>query len=142
MSIQYVFPLSAVIAFPHDEKASALLRGRVSDREAPVQIVRASEQIRGLMDNVFQVKLVLQRVMLAVSVAALLAIALIVWLSVQMRSQEFAIAQRLGAGRTLPALLVGGELLILFATALLLSLLIVSGASLFEDRLGLFWFGR
>ena len=137
-----VFPLSAVIAFPFDEKATALLRGRVSDREAPVQIVRASDQIRGLMDNVFQVKLVLQRVMLVVSAAALLAIALIVWLSVQMRSQEFAIAQRLGAGRTLPALLVGGELLILFATALLLSLLIVWGTSLFEDRLGLFWFGR
>lgn len=134
------FPLSAVLVFPHDAKASALIRGRVADREAPVQILRASEQIQSLMDNVFQVKVVLQGVMLAVSIAALLALGLVVWLSVQMRRREFDLAERLGARLGLSALLVTTELGLLASIALAFSLSVIWGATQFETQLMQFWF--
>ncbi len=134
------FPLSAVLVFPFDEKASALLCGRVEERKAPLQILRATDQIRGLMDNVLQVKAVLQGVMLAVGLAAGLAIALVIWLSVQMRQREFDISRRLGAGPGLPAALVSCELVMLLALALAISLSIVWSASRLKDQIALLWF--
>lgn len=133
------FPLSSILVFPQGRKAAALLQGRVADRGAPTQILRASDQIRGLMDNVFQVARVLRGVMLAVSAAAVLAMALVVWLSVQMRGREFEIARRLGAGPGLPAALVAAELGMLLAAAAVLSLLLLWTATWFEDGLAMLW---
>ncbi|MDV7144290.1 hypothetical protein R3X27_16520 [Tropicimonas sp. TH_r6] len=134
------FPLSAVLVFPFDEKSSALLRGRVEARDTAVQILRPTDQIRGLMENVFQVKSVLQGVMLAVSLAALLAMALVVWLSVQMRRREFDVALRLGAGPGLPAALVASELLLLLTAAVIISLAVTWSAALMEDQIAQLWF--
>lgn len=136
------FPISAVLAFPFDEKSSALLRGRVAGREAPVQMLRTTEPIAGLMHNVFQVKAVLQGVMFAVSAAALLAMALVVWLSAQMRRREFEIARRLGASAGLPAALVATELVILAGLAVLIGLAMVWTGTVFEDLLIDLWMRR
>ena len=136
------FPISAVLVFPPDEKSSALLRGRVGELDSPVQILRTTEPIAGLMNNVLQVKSVLQGVMLAVSAAALLAIALVIWLSAQMRRREFEIARRLGAGPGLPTALVVTEILIMAAAALLIALAAVSLGTAFEDRMVEFWMRR
>lgn len=119
------FPLSAVLVFPNDRKAATLLQGRVADLDRPVQILRASEAVRGLMNNVLRVTEILGRVLLAVSVAALLAMGLVVWLSVQMRAREFDIARRLGAPRLLPVLLVGTEIALIATAAFAISLLIL-----------------
>ncbi len=128
------FPLSSVLVFPHDARAAALLQGRVADLGRAVQILRPSEQIRGLMDDVLRVKTLLQRVMAAIGGAALLSMGLVVWLSVQMRRREFDIAHRLGADPALPVALVAAELLILLIAACALALLLVWGASSLEDE--------
>ncbi len=134
------FPLTAVLVFPFDEKASALLRGRVGERDANVQILRATDQIRGLMDNVLQVKAILQGVMLAVGLAAGLAVGLVVWLSAQMRRREFDISRRLGAGPGLPVALLSCEMVLLSGVALAVSLSFVWTALVFEAQIARLWF--
>lgn len=117
--------LTAVLVFPNDAKAAALIRGRVADQRLGHQIVRPIQPIGGLLENVFAVKKVLDRVIVALSVAALFALGLVLALSVQMRSREFDIAQRLGGRQGLPALLVLGELSLLCLAALAVSAALV-----------------
>lgn len=71
-------PLSAILLFPDDPKSAALIRGRVADLDSERQIQRPTEPIRGLLDNVFKIKDVQNRVVLAISAAALLALGLVV----------------------------------------------------------------
>ena len=117
--------LTAVLVFPDDVKAAALIQGRVADQRLSHQIIRPIQPIGGLLENVFAVKKVLDRVIVALSVAALFALGLILALSVQMRSREFDIAQRLGGRKGLPALLVLGELSLLCLAALAVSAALV-----------------
>ena len=133
------YPVSAVIALPPDRKASALLQGRVADRGGGHQIVRTGDEIRGLMDNVLRVAEILRGVLLAVSIAALLAMALVVWLTAQMRRREFEIARRLGARRALPFALVGMELGLLAAAAGALSLALLFAATRVGDGMAFIW---
>lgn len=118
-------PLTAILVFPDDPKAAALIRGRVGDEQNDRQIVRPVVPISGLLADVFAVKKVLDRVMIALSVAALIALGLVLSLSMQMRSKEFEIAQRLGGRRGLSVLLASGELGILSLAALVLSTLLI-----------------
>jgi putative ABC transport system permease protein len=48
-----IYPVTAVIAVPHDEKSGTLLRGRYLDKEETQQIVEPAEVIDGLLQNIF-----------------------------------------------------------------------------------------
>ncbi len=90
------YPITAVIAAPYDERSAALLRGRYLDPDQAEQIVVPAEVIRGLLDEVFRIRRVLDAIVLVVAVAAGLALALAGFLSVRLREREIETVFKLG----------------------------------------------
>jgi putative ABC transport system permease protein len=128
-------PLSSILVQLADARSAAVLRGRVEDAGSARQIFRPLGVVQGLLDEVFRIKSVLEMLVAAVSIAALLAVGMMVWLSLKLRHREFEIARRVGADRSAMARLVGTELLLLCAAAAaicvaLLAVLEIYGASL------------
>ncbi len=93
------YPVSAVIAIPWDGRAAAILRGRYLAPEAPTQIVVPDQVVQGLLATLFRISRVLDAVFVVVGAAALVAVALAVYLSLKLRADEVATATRLGCHR-------------------------------------------
>ena len=134
------FPLSAILVEPPDARAAAMLRGRVEDAGTARQIFRPSGVVQELLDDVFRIKSVLNMLVAAVSIAALLALGMMIWLSLKLRRREFEVARRIGADRGAMVRLVGAELGLLCAAALalcvgLLLALEIHGATLVRGLL-------
>lgn len=106
------YPLTAVIAVPHDAKSATLLRGRYLARETPHQMVRPKDVIDRLLAEIFRIKNVLEAVILVVSGATVLAIALVFVLSLRLRQKEMATIFQLGCRRRTIACLLASEMLI------------------------------
>lgn len=112
------FPVSAVIAVPHDRKSSALLRGRYLSKEDTAQIVQPLETTQGLLQNIFRVGVLFDAVIALVGSATLLALGLVFALSLRLRHKEIQTIFLLGCSRTTVLRLVSAEiLLILLASA-------------------------
>ncbi|WP_425046018.1 ABC transporter permease [Primorskyibacter sp. S87] len=120
-------PISAILVFPRSDKAAALLKGRVVDQAETRQIVQVDEVVEQLLTRVFQMKTVLQNVVAAMAVAALLALLLVIVLSVRMRQREFEIANQIGAPRRHAVWLVAVELVLVLFVALILTGLVAGG---------------
>ena len=120
-----VYPISAVIAVPHDTKSDTILRGRYLSKEETQQIVRPAEVIDGLLQNIFRIKNVLDAVISVVALATVLAMALVFALSLRLRQREIETIFKLGCSRLTIARLVGAEiLLIVFASGVFCSVLV------------------
>jgi putative ABC transport system permease protein len=117
------FPLTAILAVPHDDKSATLLRGRYLGEALPSQIVRPTEVIATLLQNIFKIKQVLDIIFTVVSVAMLLAIVLIMILSLRLRQPEIETMYKLGCSRLKMAELVAAEL----GSIVLLSLILTAG---------------
>ncbi|MEA2079481.1 MAG: hypothetical protein U9P00_06405 [Pseudomonadota bacterium] len=109
------YPLSAVIALPHDDKAATILRGRYQNTETPYQIVRPADVIDTLMTNIFRIRNVLDAVILFVGLATLMALVLVFALSLRLRQREIDTLFKLGCSRLTMAQLLGAEIVIITA---------------------------
>jgi putative ABC transport system permease protein len=117
------FPLTAILAVPHDDKSATLLRGRYLAETIPSQIVRPTEVIAALLQNIFKFKQVLDIIFTVVSVAMILAIVLIMTLSLRLRQPEIETMYKLGCSRLKMVELVAAEL----GAIVLLSLMLTAG---------------
>ena len=117
------FPLTAILAVPHDDKSATLLRGRYLGETIPSQIVRPTEVIAALLQNIFKIKQVLDIIFTVVSVAMVLAIVLIMTLSLRLRHPEIETMYKLGCSRLKMVELVAAEL----GAIVLLSLILTAG---------------
>jgi putative ABC transport system permease protein len=130
------YPITAIIALPHDEKAGALLRGRyvgTGKEGESQQILVPGEVIEGLLANIFRIKSVLDAVILVVGMATVLALVLVFALSLRLRQGEIQTIFKLGCSRATIARLLGAEIaIILAASALLTALLLAVVAHLDE----------
>jgi putative ABC transport system permease protein len=117
------FPLTAILAVPHDDKSATLLRGRYLGEALPSQIVRPTEVIATLLQNIFKIKQVLDIIFTVVSVAMLLAIVLIMILSLRLRQPEIETMYKLGCSRLKMTELVAAEL----GSIALVSLILTAG---------------
>ncbi|UCE89414.1 MAG: ABC transporter permease [Pseudomonadota bacterium] len=113
------YPVTALIAVPHDAKSGTLLRGRyLEDREH--QIVQPKAVVDGLLENIFRIKSVLDAVIMIVGLATVLAIVLVFSLSLRLRKGEINTIFKLGGSRLTIARLLGAEIAIIgIASALL-----------------------
>ncbi len=112
------YPISAVIALPHDRKSSTLLRGRYLGAEEKAQIVQPLETTRGLLQNIFRVGVLFDAVLVLVGGATLLALGLVFALSLRLRQKEIQIIFLLGCSRLTVLRLVAAEItLIVLASA-------------------------
>ena len=114
------FPLTSVIAVPHDAKSATLLRGRYLPETGSVQLIKPVDVVRALMANIFKIRRVLNIIFAVVTVAMLLTIFLVTALSLRLRQPELETMYRLGCSRLKMAQLVSAELgvIILVSTVL------------------------
>ncbi len=115
------YPVTAVIALPHDEKSSTILRGRYLQDAAVHQIVLPEKVIDGLLQNIFRIKNVMDAVIVIVGAATLLALVLVFSLSLRLRQRELHTIFKLGCSRTTIARLLTAEILIIGLLAGVLS---------------------
>lgn len=112
-------PLTAVIAVPKDAKAATLLRGRYLENQQ-YHIVRPTEVIEGLLENIFRIKNVIDAVIAIVGLATVLAIILVFALSVRLRQRELSTIFKLGCSRMTSVKLIVAEIaIILLASSII-----------------------
>jgi len=107
------YPITAVIAVPHDTKSGTILRGRYLSREETHQIIQPEEVIDGLLQNIFRIKNVLDAVISVVGLATILALVLVFALSLRLRQREIQTIFKLGCRRMTIVRLIGAEILII-----------------------------
>jgi len=128
------YPLSAVIAYPGDEKSATILRGRYVDSER-YQIQVPSEVIDGLLENIFRIKRVLDTVVLIVGFATLLAVILVFALSIRLRQREMETIFKLGCGRLTMVRMLLAEITIVVLASIALGGLLALATTHFSDEL-------
>ena len=107
-----IYPVTAVMVVPNDTKAGTLLRGRFIENEQ-YQIVRPTEVIEGLLENIFRIKNVIDMVIAIVGSATVLAIVLVFALSVRLRQGELMTIFKLGCSRMTAVRLIVAEIVII-----------------------------
>ena len=103
------FPLTAVIAVPHNAKSATLLMGRYLPETGLVQLIRPLDVVQALLRNIFKIQRVLNIVFAVVSVAMLLTILLVIALSLRLRQPEIETMYRLGCSRLKMVQLLAAE---------------------------------
>jgi len=136
------YPVTAVIALPHDTKSGAILRGRYvgagpdTKRDAQTrQILVPGQVIEGLLANIFKIRNVLDAVILMVGTATVLALTLVFALSLRLRQREIRTIFKLGCSRSTVARLLGAEILIILTVAALLTGLLLILVAHFDEPL-------
>ncbi len=113
------FPISAILAFPRDEKSATLLIGRY---EAPgqgksAQVIVPQKVIRELMKLVFQVTQLFHANMLLVAISTACLLGLVIALSMRLRANEMETMFRMGCSRSMIFNLQAAEMILVFALA-------------------------
>jgi len=117
-----IYPVSAVIAVPYDDKSGTLLRGRYLEGDESQQIILPAEVIDGLLQNIFRIRNVLDAVIALVGLATLLAIVLVFTLSLRLRQREIQTIFKLGCRKaTISRMMMAEIVLILMFCAVLSS---------------------
>lgn len=132
------YPITSVIALPHDEKAGAILRGRyvgAGDALETQQILVPGEVVGDLLANIFRIKNVLDAVILVVGMATALALVLVFALSLRLRQREIQTIFKLGCSRSTVARLLGSEIAIILAASALLTALLIAVVAHFGEPL-------
>ncbi len=130
-----IYPLTAIIAVPQDEKSATILRGRYLSEQQDQQIVRPKNVIEDLLGNIFRIKDFIDAVVLIVAIAMILAVFLVFSLSFRLRQKEIKTIFHLGCSRATVFQLIFAEILIIiFASGVLcfLSLLVLQH---YQDRI-------
>jgi putative ABC transport system permease protein len=130
-----IYPISAVIAVPHDEKSGVLLMGRYEGEGEAARIVRPRVVIDDLLGTVFTVQGFVVAALGLVALATLATAALVFLLSLRLRRREIETIVKIGGSRlsvgalfaseTVTVLIVGGSLA---ATLTVLTSLFGAGA--------------
>ena len=115
-----VYPISAVIAVPVDEKSGTILQGRYLSKDETQQILRPAEVIDGLLQNIFRIKNVLDAVVSVVALATIMAIILVFALSLRLRQRELQTIFKIGCSRLTIAKLLAAEILIIVTSSAVL----------------------
>jgi putative ABC transport system permease protein len=119
------FPVSAIIAVPHDDEAETLLMGRYLADDDPSQVLKPVEVVDELLDFVVRVRRALLVAFAAMVSGTAALFGLLIMLTVKLRQREFQTMFRLGGSRFLMAKLVGAELLILLSLSGLMTVVMM-----------------
>ncbi len=121
-----IYPITAVIAVPHDTKSETILRGRYLSGEEKHQIAKPEDVIDGLLQNIFRIKNVLDAVISVVALATVMAIVLVFTLSLRLRQREINTIFKLGCSRMTIARLLASEIfIIVFSSGVLCSVMVL-----------------
>lgn len=105
------FPITAIIAIPNDERASALLQGRYLGDDEKLQIVRPDEVMEKLLRTIFTVGRYVTIAVVIVGLSTLATVVLVFMLSLQLRRRELETMTKIGASRWRVVSILGAEVL-------------------------------
>jgi len=111
------FPITAVVAWPEDDRAATLLRGRYLDPDASVQALVPAEVVDELFGMVFRIKRLFDTQVGLVGLSTGLFLVLVVLLSFRLRMEERRTMHKLGCSRRTVVGLHAVELLLVLAMA-------------------------
>lgn len=115
------FPVSAIIAVPHDDKSAAILRGRYQDPKSTVQLLVPKQVVAETLDLVFRVKRFFDAQAWLVGVATALLLALVVLLSLRLRRGEMETMFKIGCARWMMFWLQATEIVIVVAVGVVIA---------------------
>jgi putative ABC transport system permease protein len=130
-----IYPLTAIIAVPHDEKSATILRGRYLSEQQDQQIVRPKKVIEDLLGNIFRIKDFIDAVVLIVAIAMILAVFLVFSLSFRLRQKEINTIFHLGCNRATVFQLISAEILIIILASGVLCFLSLLILQHYQDRI-------
>ena len=130
-----IFPLTAVIAVPKNQKSEAILRGRYEVSEGDNQIISPTQVVEELLLEVFKIRNVLNLIFLLVTIATLIAIILIFNLSLRLRQQEIETSFKLGCSRGMIARLIIAEITTILVISFAFSAVITVSLSSFKNQI-------
>jgi len=93
------YPISAVIANPHDQKSGTILMGRYESPDESVQILEPTTVIDELLGTIFTVQNFVVAGMLLVGLAALATAVLVFALSLRLRKREIETLAKIGGSK-------------------------------------------
>ncbi|MGD8413076.1 MAG: ABC transporter permease [Candidatus Latescibacterota bacterium] len=119
-------PITAVIVVPFDEKSGTILRGRFLSGEETLQIIEPKETIDTLFRSIFQIKSVLDAVILVVGAGTIMALILVFALSLRLRQREIRTIFMIGCRRMTVARLLAAEIsIVILLSALICTVLLI-----------------
>ena len=123
------FPMTAIIAVPRDDKASALLQGRYLSEGEEMQIVRPDEVMAELLGTIFTVGRYVTFAVLIVGLSTLATMALVFLLSVQLRRRELETMVKIGASRSRVVATLGAEVFGVLCLGIVLAVSLAAATS-------------
>ncbi len=114
------YPISAVIANPHDQKSGTILMGRYESLDEAVQILQPTTVIEELLATIFTVQNFVVAGMLLVGLAAIATAVLVFALSLRLRKREIETMAKIGGSK----LRVAGVLVTEIAVVVLASVVL------------------
>ncbi len=126
------YPVTAVIAAPHDEKSRVLLMGRYEAPDESQQIVRPSAVMSDLLNTILTVQSYVVAAILMVAVATLAMAALVFMLSLRLRRREIETMMKIGGSRRSVAVVLTSEVVVVLA----LGVVLAGGLTLVTSRFG------
>jgi len=126
------YPITAVIAVPHDQKSAAILQGRYLSSEGGAQIVRPSRVMEELLDTVLTVQNFVMAGAIVVGMATLATVTLVFLLSLRLRRREMETLFKIGGGRLNVAAVMVSEMV----AVLVLGTVLAGGLTLLTSQLG------
>ena len=115
------YPVSAVIAVPHNAKSGTLLMGRYQGAEEIAQIVRPETVMTELLGTVFTVRGFVVAALALVALATAATAALVFLLSYRLRRREIETMVKIGGSRPSIAALLVSEVVVVLLTSVLLA---------------------
>ncbi len=129
------FPLTGVIAIPHDEKSRTLLMGRYQAPAEPAQIVQPAGVMDELLATILRVRTFILAGSLLLGVATTLSVVLVFLLSLRLRRREIATITKIGGSRLHLIAIVAWEILLVVGVSGLLATLLTLAARQFDEHL-------
>lgn len=126
------YPITAVVAVPHDEKAKTLLLGRYEAGQGGSQAVRPEGVMDELLDTIFRVRQYVVAAVIVIGISTLATAALVFMLSLRLRRREIETMVKIGGAKTrIASVLVSEVVLVLLISATLATVL-----TIVSDRYG------
>jgi len=126
------YPLTAVIAVPHDERAGVILLGRYQSPDERSQMVRPREVMDELLATILTVRTYVVAAIMIVGLATLATAALVFMLSIRLRRREIETMFKIGGSRGR----VWTTLSLEIAVVLLAGAAIAAGLTALTSRIG------
>ena len=115
------YPISAVIANPHDQKSGTILMGRYESPDETVQILQPTTVIDELLGTIFTVQNFVVAGMLLVGMAALATAVLVFVLSLRLRKREIETMAKIGGSKLRVAGVLVTEIAVVILTSVVLA---------------------